>query len=95
MAIGRNFEEAIQKAARMVSGGASEGLDGDSLMDIDVKELEELLRVPTDKRLYAVQAALERGYSIDEINRLSHIDRWFLSKLRNIAHLKAEASRCA
>ena len=87
MAIGRTFEEAIQKAIRMVSGGNLEGLDGSIHDDAD---LEELLRVPTDRRIWAVQAALERGMTIDEINRLSKIDRWFLSRLRNIAQLKAE-----
>ena len=87
MAIGRTFEEAIQKAIRMVSGGNLEGLDGAIPDDAD---LNELLRVPTDRRIWAVQAALERGISIDEIYRLSKIDRWFLSRLRNIAHLKAE-----
>lgn len=87
MAIGRTFEEAIQKAIRMVSGGNLEGLDGAIPDDAD---LNELLRVPTDRRIWAVQAALERGMSIDEINRLSRIDRWFLSRLRNIANLKAE-----
>lgn len=95
MAIGRTFEEAIQKAARMVSGGSSDGLEGTSFKDVESSDLEEMMRVPTDKRLYAVQAALERGYTVDEINRLSHIDRWFLSKLRNIALIKAEASQCS
>ena len=88
MAIGRTFEEAIQKAIRMVSGGNLEGLDGSIAEDADI---DELLRVPTDRRIWAVQAALERGMTIDEINRLSKIDRWFLARLRNIAQLKAEA----
>mmetsp|Transcript_32767 Transcript_32767/g.72153 ORF Transcript_32767/g.72153 Transcript_32767/m.72153 type:complete len:1504 (+) Transcript_32767:197-4708(+) len=87
MAIGRTFEEAIQKAARMVSGGAAEGLDGELAAGSD---LETMLRVPTDKRLYAVQYALEKGYSIDEINRISNIDRWFLARLKIIADMKAE-----
>lgn len=93
MAIGRNFEEAIQKGCRMVTGGTMEGLEGDAFANIDRASLDELLRIPTDRRLYAVQAALERGYSIEEISRLSRIDRWFLSKLRNIAQMKAEASQ--
>jgi len=87
MAIGRTFEEAMQKAVRMVSGGKLEGLDGEVPDDCN---LDELLRVPTDRRLWAVQAALERGYTIEEVSRLSRIDRWFLSKLKNIANLKAE-----
>lgn len=88
MAIGRTFEEAIQKAIRMVSGGNLEGLEGSIADDAD---MNELLRVPTDRRIWIVQAALERGMSIEEINRISHIDLWFLARLRNIAQLRAEA----
>ena len=98
MAIGRNFEEAIQKAVRMVSGGNVDGLDGNGggkvSADIGKAELDELLRVPTDIRLFAVQTALERGYTVEEISRLSRIDRWFLSRLRNISQMKAETTRC-
>eukprot|EP00599_Poterioochromonas_sp_BG-1_P014407 CAMPEP_0173162894 /NCGR_PEP_ID=MMETSP1105-20130129/19587_1 /TAXON_ID=2985 /ORGANISM="Ochromonas sp., Strain BG-1" /LENGTH=1492 /DNA_ID=CAMNT_0014082827 /DNA_START=54 /DNA_END=4533 /DNA_ORIENTATION=+ len=90
MAIGKTFEEAIQKAVRMVSGGALEGLEG-SLQE--GKNIEEMLRVPTDKRLFAVQYALERRLSIDEISRLTKIDRWFLSRLKRIADLKAESKK--
>ena len=96
MAIGRNFEEAIQKATRMVSGGVLEGLDGalPSSFATGDMDLDDLIRVPTDKRLWAIQHALERGYSIDEVHRLSRIDRWFLSKLKRIALMKAETTRC-
>jgi hypothetical protein len=66
MAIGRNFEEAIQKAVRMISGGNLEGLDGITTMP-EGAELDELIRVPTDRRLFAVQTALERGYTIEEV----------------------------
>lgn len=68
MAIGRNFEEAIQKAVRMISGGNLEGLDGISTMP-EGAELDELIRVPTDRRLFAVQTALERGYTIEEVEK--------------------------
>jgi carbamoyl-phosphate synthase small subunit len=87
MSIGKTFEEAIQKAVRMVSGGVLEGLEG-ALQE--GKQLEEMLHVPTDKRLFAVQYALEKGMSIDEIHSLSKIDRWFLSRLKKIADLKVE-----
>lgn len=50
MSIGRTFEEAIQKAVRMVSGGSADGLDGESFSETDTTELDELLRVPTNKR---------------------------------------------
>ena len=90
MAIGRTFEDAIQKAVRMVSGGLADGLEG----SIDEgADLDYLLRVPTDKRLAAVQFALEKGYTVDEINRLSRIDKWFLSRLKIISALKADAMR--
>jgi carbamoyl-phosphate synthase/aspartate carbamoyltransferase len=88
MAIGRTFEEAIQKGVRMVCGGNLDGLDGNVAAGVD---LEYLLRVPTDKRLWAVQAALEQGYSVEEVSRISHIDRWFLARLARIASLKANA----
>eukprot|EP01035_Chromulina_nebulosa_P019330 gene19330-25194_t len=90
MAVGRTFEETIQKAVRMVSGGLLDGLDGG---DNNYDDLENLLQVPTDKRLFAVQEAFERGYSVDEVSRLSKIDRWFLSKLKNIANAKSEMLR--
>ncbi len=92
MAIGRTFEEAIQKGVRMVSGGSAEGLEGKLAEGAD---LEYLLRVPTDQRLWAVQKALEQNYTIDEVSRISRIDRWFLARLARIAKLKAHASSCS
>ena len=85
MSIGRSFEEAIQKAVRMVAPG-SVGLEG-KFFD-NTTQLEEGLMKPTDRRLYQVQAALEMGYSIERVHELSKIDRWFLSKLKNISTLK-------
>jgi hypothetical protein len=93
MAIGRCFEEAIQKAVRMVSGGQLEGLDGNS--SVKDETIEELLSRPNDKRLWAVQEALEKGMSIDEVHRLTKIDCWFLSKLKRIAMMKADACQCS
>jgi carbamoylphosphate synthase large subunit len=116
MAIGRCFEEAIQKAVRMVSGGRIDGIDGatvnGSKFQPDAATLEYLLRVPTDGRLGAIQLALERGYTVTQvrrpsppplmkprsplqINQLSRIDKWFLSKLKRISLLKEETSRCS
>ncbi len=63
----------------MVSGGVAEGLDGE-LTDPSSSSLHSMLAEPTDRRLYAVQYALEQGYTIDEIHRLSRIDRWFLAR---------------
>lgn len=91
MSIGRTFEEAIQKAVRMVSGGNLDGLEG--IKPNDDLSIDELLRVPTDKRLFVVQYALEMGYSVEEISRISRIDRWFLYRLKSIADMKAEATK--
>lgn len=104
MAIGRTFEEAMQKAVRMVSGGASDGLEGSlpatlqNLHDnLDKSaDIEEMIRVPTDKRLFAVQYALENNrYTVEQVANLSKIDRWFLSRLKLIADLKADTIRAA
>eukprot|EP00588_Corethron_pennatum_P011723 CAMPEP_0194278912 /NCGR_PEP_ID=MMETSP0169-20130528/12630_1 /TAXON_ID=218684 /ORGANISM="Corethron pennatum, Strain L29A3" /LENGTH=1562 /DNA_ID=CAMNT_0039023225 /DNA_START=198 /DNA_END=4883 /DNA_ORIENTATION=+ len=89
MSIGRTFEEVIQKAVRMVNPGM-DGLEGDdsNLILSDVP-LDEQLKVPTDRRLFAVQAAFERGYTIDRVHSLTKIDKWFLSKLKNIASIRS------
>jgi carbamoyl-phosphate synthase/aspartate carbamoyltransferase len=88
MAIGRSFEEVIQKACRMVNPSL-DGLDGkDSNLVDELVPLEDLLKTPTDTRLFAVQAALEQGWTVDRVYDLTKIDRWFLSKLQNIALMR-------
>jgi len=90
MAIGRSFEEVMQKACRMVNP-ALDGLEGrDSNLTPDEKEisLEKQLQTPTDTRLFAVQSALEDGWTVDKVHQLTKIDKWFLSKLKNIATLR-------
>ena len=89
MAIGRTFEETIQKACRMVNP-ALDGLEGQdsNLIDIEETDLETRLKTPTDTRLFAVQYAFEIGWTVDQIHDLTKIDRWFLSKLRNIAMMR-------
>jgi len=90
MAIGRTFEEVMQKACRMVNP-ALDGLEGrDSKLVLDEEEvsLETQLSVPSDTRLFAVQAALEDGWSVDKVHSLTKIDKWFLSKLKNIAEMR-------
>ncbi len=84
MAIGRCFEEALQKALRMVGGGFH-GLVANSRPVFD--QLEEALRHPTDLRLLAVGTALERGWSVDRIHELTNIDRWFLQRMAAIVHV--------
>jgi len=88
MAIGRTFEEVIQKACRMVNPSL-DGLEGrdSNLVDEDY-DLESGLKTPTDTRLFAVQTALEEGWSVDRVHELTKIDRWFLSKLENIALMR-------
>ncbi|TCO10531.1 carbamoyl-phosphate synthase (glutamine-hydrolyzing) large subunit [Natronoflexus pectinivorans] len=85
MAIGRTFEEAIQKGLRMVGQGMHGFVGNQPLKNKDVRtELTE----PTDQRVFAIAEALEQGMSVDEIHDLSKIDRWFLEKLKNITDLK-------
>ena len=84
MAIGRTFEEAIQKAVRMLDTGRI-GLVAN---DLDHPEdLDAELAEPTEERLFSIAAALERGVSVDRIHELSHVDEWFLEKIANVVRL--------
>ncbi|XP_030626460.1 multifunctional protein CAD isoform X2 [Chanos chanos] len=79
MAIGRSFEEAFQKALRMVD----ENCVG---FDHTIKPVsDEELKTPTDKRIFVLAAALRAGYTVDQLYKLTKIDRWFLHKMKNIA----------
>lgn len=87
MAIGRSFEEVIQKGLRMVGQGMHGFVGNQPPKFTDVrKELTE----PTDQRIFAIAEALYQGISVDEIHELSKIDRWFLEKLKNITDLRTE-----
>ncbi|MDZ4217266.1 MAG: carbamoyl-phosphate synthase (glutamine-hydrolyzing) large subunit, partial [Candidatus Gracilibacteria bacterium] len=86
MAIGRSFEEAFQKGLRMINIGA----EGFSTHPIPVKNIAEDLENPTPLRVFAIAAALEKDWGINEINELTGIDPWFLSKLENIMTLQKE-----
>ncbi len=90
MAIGRNFEEAIQKGLRMIGQGMH-GFVGNR--DISFDNIEEELVKPTDMRIYAISAAFEAGYDIDTIHRLTKIDKWFLIRLQNIISVKDQLSK--
>ena len=84
MAIGRTFEEAIQKGLRMVGQG-KHGFVGNKPVEVDIDyELEH----PTDKRVYAIAEAFEQGYTIDHIYERTKIDRWFLQRLYRIYQYK-------
>ena len=88
MAIGRTFEEVMQKACRMVNP-ALDGIEGaGSGLTRDDMPLEDQLKIPTDTRLFAVQRALEEGWGVDKVHDLTKIDKWFLSKLQNIASMR-------
>jgi carbamoyl-phosphate synthase large subunit len=83
MAIGRSFEEALNKALRMV--GSSGGRWCAALEDGEVRNL---LREPTPDRIHVIAEALQRGFSLEEIHRLSHIDRWFLHRIGHIVEIE-------
>lgn len=90
MSIGRNFEEAIQKGLRMIGQGMH-GFVGDRELVFD--NIDEELAKPTDMRIFAIQKALDEGYSIDKIHALTKIDKWFLVKLLNINVLKNQIAQ--
>jgi carbamoyl-phosphate synthase large subunit len=81
MAIGRTFEEAIQKGLRMVGQG-THGFVGNS--DIEFDDIDQALSAPTDMRIYSIASAFEADYSVDRIHELTKIDKWFLVKLKFI-----------
>jgi carbamoyl-phosphate synthase large subunit len=82
MAVGRTFEEAIQKGLRMVGQGMH-GFIANRLSPFD--DIRKELTEPTDMRIFAIAEAMNGGFSVEEIHRLTRIDRWFLEKLKNIS----------
>ncbi len=91
MAIGRTFEEAIQKGLRMIGQGMH-GFTGNR--NIFFSDIEKELSQPTDMRIFAVAEAMDRGYSVDAIHELTMIDRWFLQKLKNISDTRNSLREC-
>ena len=81
MAVGRSFEEAIQKGLRMIGQGAH-GYVGNK--EFQVANVDEALREPTDRRIFVISKAMRAGYTVDQIHELTKIDKWFLEKLANI-----------
>ncbi|PKO96587.1 MAG: carbamoyl phosphate synthase large subunit [Bacteroidetes bacterium HGW-Bacteroidetes-6] len=81
MAIGRSFEEAIQKGLRMIGQGAHGFVAN---REIIVEDIDKSLREPTDNRIFVISKAFQKGYTVDQIHELTKIDRWFLDKLQNI-----------
>ena len=90
MAIGRSFEEVIQKAIRMIGQGMH-GFTGN--LKLDLGDIEQELAEPTDMRIFVISEALEKGISVDRIHELTKIDKWFLYKLKNIINIKNELCR--
>lgn len=91
MSIGRNFEEAIQKGLRMIGQGANGFVCN---KQYEAESLDDVLRNPTDSRIFAIAAALQAGYSIDRIHELTKIDKWFLDKLQNIETTYRDLEAC-
>ncbi len=91
MAIGRTFEEAIQKGIRMVGLGMH-GFVGNK-DEVNIKEIELELSNPTDRRIFAIAEAFNKNYSIDDIHEKTKIDRWFLFRLKNIHNIKNELEK--
>ena len=85
MSIGRSFEEIIQKGLRMIGQGMH-GFVGNNHTSFE--NLDEELANPTDLRVFAIAQALEEGYTVERIEELTKIDKWFLSRLKNIVDLK-------
>ncbi len=90
MAIGRTFEEAIQKGLRMIGQGMH-GFVGNKELKID--DMDHALKDPTDKRVFVISQAMQSGYTVDRIHDLTKIDKWFLHKLHNIIETHAGLSR--
>ncbi len=88
MAIGRTFEEALQKGVRMLGTGQELAANGFSSRDLD-----RFIDVPTPRRLFALAAALKKGKSVEEIARRTGIDPWFLDRIRRIARLEKEIGK--
>ena len=86
MAIGRTFEEALQKGLRMIGQGMH-GFVENHLKNSSPSALHSSLKSPTDMRIFAVSRALEIGYSVEQIHQLTMIDRWFLQKLKHIVDI--------
>lgn len=87
MAIGRSFEEAIQKGLRMIGMGMH-GFAANK--DMDMPDMKNALQNPTDTRIFAIEQAFSSGMSVEEVYQLTKIDRWFLHKLHNITQLEQE-----
>ena len=92
MAIGRTFEEAIQKGLRMIGQGMHGFIENKELI---IEDIDKALKEPTDKRIFIIAKAMAQGYTIDQIHDLTKIDKWFLQKLKNICDIDNRLHQCA
>ena len=91
MSIGRNFEEAIQKGLRMIGQGMHGFVEN---KELEIDNIDEALREPTDKRVFIISKAMHKGYTIDQIHELTKIDKWFLYKLKHIIDIDETLKAC-
>ena len=91
MAIGRTFEEVIQKGLRMIGQGMHGFVDN---KELKIENVDAALREPTDKRIFVIEKAFAAGYTIDQIHELTKIDRWFLQKLYRIHQTDLKLHEC-
>ena len=91
MAIGRNFEEAIQKGLRMIGQGMHGFVEN---KELEIDDIDAALREPTDKRIFVISKAMHKGYTIDQIHELTKIDHWFLHKLKHIIDVDEQLKTC-
>ena len=91
MAIGRTFEEAIQKGLRMIGQGMHGFVEN---KELQIDDIDAALHEPTDKRIFIISKAMQQGYTIDRIHELTKIDKWFLQKLQNIKDTSKALHAC-
>ena len=91
MAIGRTFEEAIQKGLRMIGQGMHGFVENKELV---LPDIDKALHEPTDRRIFVISKAFRAGYTIDQIHELTKIDKWFLQKLYNIIRTAEALESC-
>lgn len=91
MAIGRNFEEAIQKGLRMIGQGMHGFVEN---KELEIPDIDAALREPTDKRVFVISKAMHKDYTVDQIHELTKIDKWFLQKLKHIIDIDETLKKC-
>ena len=91
MAIGRSFEEMIQKGLRMIGQGMHGFVEN---KELEIDDIDAALKEPTDKRVFVISKAMHKGYTVDQIHELTKIDKWFLEKLKHIIDIDEAMKKC-